>query len=221
MSKRRIKFSKLGMAKYISHLDLLRVFTRAVMRAGLPVKYSQGFNPHQIITFSLPLAVGVTSESEFVDIDFFDTVSDAEIKEKLNEALPPDMRVLKIGDPLIKANDICSALYEVKLSGDTLNEEKVKEFFEKENIPGIKKTKKGEKEVNLKDYIKGYKILEASNGAVSAELTLSAGGAANIKPAIILDKLYETYGVSEEGFYYIHRKGIYYLSNEGEEEVFE
>ena len=71
LSKRRLKFSKTGMGKYISHLDLLRAFTRAITRAELPVRYTQGFNPHQIITFSLPLPIGVTSETEFVDIDFY------------------------------------------------------------------------------------------------------------------------------------------------------
>jgi len=84
MSKKRLKFSKTGMGKFISHLDLLRTFTRAIHRADLPVKYSQGFNPHQLITFSLPLPIGVTSETEFVDIDFEDTASDAQIMEKLN-----------------------------------------------------------------------------------------------------------------------------------------
>jgi len=73
LSKWRLKFSKKGMGKYISHLDLLRTFTRAIHRANLPVRYSQGFNPHQLITFSLPLALGVTSETEFVDIDFEDS----------------------------------------------------------------------------------------------------------------------------------------------------
>ena len=77
LSKRRLKFSKLNMAKYISHLDLLRCFTRSIMRAELPVKYSNGFNPHQKITFSLPLSIGVTSDSEFVDIDFEDGINGA------------------------------------------------------------------------------------------------------------------------------------------------
>ena len=82
------------MGKYISHLDLLRTFTRSIHRAGLPVRYSQGFNPHQLITFSLPLPIGVTSETEFVDIDFEDTVSGDEIISALNRNLPPDIKIL-------------------------------------------------------------------------------------------------------------------------------
>lgn len=221
MSKRRIKFSKTGMAKYISHLDLLRVFTRAVMRAELPVKYSNGFNPHQIITFSLPLAVGVTSESEFVDIDFDDSASNGEIAEKLGRALPPDMKVMKIGEPEISANDICSALYHVVLKGSGISRESLESFFEKEDIPAVKKTKKGEKTVNLKDYIKVFKIIRAETGEAELELVLSAGGSANIKPAIVADKIFEYSGCGDEAFCLIHRKEIYYLRPDGETAVFE
>lgn len=221
MSKRRIKFSKTGMAKYISHLDLLRVFTRAVMRAELPVKYSNGFNPHQIITFSLPLAVGVTSESEFVDIDFDDSASNGEIAEKLGRALPPDMKVLKIGEPEISANDICSALYHVVLKGSGISKESLESFFEKEDIPAVKKTKKGEKTVNLKDYIKSFKITGAEDGEAELELVLSAGGSANIKPAIVADKIFEHSGCGDEAFCMICRKEIYYSKPNGETALFE
>lgn len=209
------------MAKYISHLDLLRVFTRAVMRAELPVKYSNGFNPHQIITFSLPLAVGVTSESEFVDIDFDDSASNGEIAEKLGRALPPDMKVMKIGEPEISANDICSALYHVVLKGSGISRESLESFFEKEDIPAVKKTKKGEKTVNLKDYIKVFKIIRAETGEAELELVLSAGGSANIKPAIVADKIFEYSGCGDEVFCLIHRKEIYYLRPDGETAVFE
>ena len=79
----------MGMAKFISHLDLLRCFERAILRSGLPVEYSQGFNPHQKMTFALPLPVGVTSECEAVDIFFDDgKATDAEITEKLNGLSP-------------------------------------------------------------------------------------------------------------------------------------
>ncbi len=209
------------MAKYISHLDLLRVFTRAVMRAELPVKYSNGFNPHQIITFSLPLAVGVTSESEFVDIDFDDSASNGEIAEKLGRALPPDMKVLKIGEPEISANDICSALYHVVLKGSGISRENLESFFEKEDIPAVKKTKKGEKTVNLKDYIKSFKITGAEDGEAELELVLSAGGSANIKPAIVADKIFEHSGCGDEAFCMICRKEIYYSKPNGETALFE
>ena len=79
LSKRRIRFSKQDMAKFISHLDLLRCFTRAIGRSGLPAVFTQGFNPHMKMTFALPLPVGVTSDCESVDITFEDCITDCEI----------------------------------------------------------------------------------------------------------------------------------------------
>ena len=210
MSKRRIKFSKLGMGKFISHLDLLRAFTRAITRAGLPVRYSNGFNPHQIITFSLPLAVGVTSECEYTDIDFEPTVSDALIMEKLNMSLPPDLRVLSVGEPLISANDICAAEYNIKLEKCMLSEKILDEFYGQDEIAVVKKTKKGEKTVNLKDYIKGFEVVNADDKGAELNVILSAGGQANIKPALLTEKILEFANADDEAVTLIHRKKIFY-----------
>ena len=213
MSKKRLKFSKLGMGKFISHLDLLRTFTRAIHRAELPVKYSQGFNPHQLITFSLPLPIGVTSETEFVDIDFEDIATNEQIMEKLNENLPPDIKILSVTIPTCKANDIIAARYLVDVEAKKcINKAKAEAFFNLENIPAVKKTKKGEKEVNLKEYIRGWKIINICNNTMELDITLSAGGSANIKPDIMLSKLCEFIGDGEFEGYNIHRIEIFYDS---------
>ncbi len=212
MSKRRLKFSKMGMGKFISHLDLLRAFTRAITRAELPVKYSNGFNPHQIITFSLPLAVGVTSETEYVDIDFFDTASDGEIKEKLNKALPPDLRILDITEPSIKANDICAARYKISFLNHSFESGTLQKFFNQKDIPALKKTKKGEKTVNLTDFIKEYNIISENKGGAEIEVILSAGGQANIKPALLTDKVLEFVSADENAAVLIHRTEIFYTN---------
>lgn len=222
MSKRRLKFSKLNMAKYISHLDLLRCFTRSIMRAELPVKYSNGFNPHQKITFSLPLSIGVTSDSEFVDIDFEDGVKDSEIMERLNNNLPPDMRILHVGDINDSANDIVSAKYQVKIiSNKSIADEKVKEFFDMSEYTIMKKTKKrGEQPVNLMDFIIDYNITEhteSNEGSIlQMELVLSAGGQKNLKPEIAV-KAFSDYLASEINIisYDIHRTEIYIREKEG------
>lgn len=222
MSKRRLKFSKLNMAKYISHLDLLRCFTRSIMRAELPVKYSNGFNPHQKITFSLPLSIGVTSDSEFVDIYFEDGVKDSEIMERLNNNLPPDMRILHVGDINDSANDIVSAKYQVKIiSNKSIADEKVKEFFDMSEYTIMKKTKKrGEQPVNLMDFIIDYNITEhteSNEGSIlQMELVLSAGGQKNLKPEIAV-KAFSDYLASEINIisYDIHRTEIYIREKEG------
>lgn len=210
MSKRRLKFSKTGMGKYISHLDLLRAFTRAITRAELPVRYTQGFNPHQIITFSLPLPVGVTSETEFVDIDFEDTVGNDEIMARLNENLPPDIRILGTGAIIHSATDIAMAEYEIIIKAPfEIEKDAVLKFFEKEEIPVMKKTKKGDKEVNLKEYIKSARIKSVSGGDIEMTVKLSAGGSMNIKPDIMIGALERELNKGEFDEVYIHRTKIY------------
>lgn len=216
MSKLRIKFSKLGMGKYISHLDLLRTFTRAIHRANLPVRYSQGFNPHQLITFSLPLALGVTSETEFVDVDFEEGTSKDLVMTALNKSLPPDIRVLRVSLPECKANDIVSARYIIELTAkEKIEEEIIKKFFAQENISAMKKTKKGEKEINLRDYIIDWKISGISDNKLSIDTVLSAGGTANIKPDILVAKMEEFFQIGEFDEVSIHRTEIFY--NTGKE----
>lgn len=213
MSRWRLKFSKTGMGKYISHLDLLRTFTRAIHRANLPVRYSQGFNPHQLITFSLPLALGVTSETEFVDIDFEDTATPQMIGEALNKTLPPDIKILRVSRPECRANDIVSARYTINLTApDQIKKQSVEGFFAQENIPAMKKTKKGDKEVNLRDFIIEYSIDKAEGAQIELNAVFSAGGSANIKPDIVIAKLAEYLGFGEFDEVNIHRTEIFYDS---------
>lgn len=223
LSKARIKFSKSGMAKYISHLDLLRCFTRSIMRAELPVKYSQGFNPHQKITFSLPLSIGVTSECETVDIDFEDSVTYDDIKRLLDENLPPDIGVIDVHEIRGSANDIVSARYKVSLFSKTpFDKAYIREFFDKTNVTITKKTKKkGEVEVNLMDFVKGCEIDdETQENTIDGYLTefymtLSAGGQSNLKPEIAVEALLsDLRKKADVTSYDIHRTNIYVLKND-------
>ncbi len=216
MSKRRLKFSKTGMGKYISHLDLLRAFTRANTRADLPVRYTQGFNPHQIMTFSLPLPIGVSSETEFVDIDFEETAKNTDIMERLNKSLPPDIRILSVGEIKKSATEIASAQYEIEIVAPfEFDEAGVKSFFAKKEIPVIKKTKKGDKEVNLAEYIKSADIKEVKGSALRMTVILSAGGEMNIKPDIMISALEKEMAKGEFDEVYIHRTKIF-TADQGE-----
>ena len=83
----RALFEKMGNARYISHLDLMRVFQRAFKRAGLPLIHTQGFNPRASVSIALPLSLGVESRCELLDFDLENSVNCGEIREKLNAAL--------------------------------------------------------------------------------------------------------------------------------------
>lgn len=200
------------MAKYISHLDLLRCFTRSIMRSGLPVEYSQGFNPHQKMTFALPLPVGVTSECEFVDISFEDgATTDDTIKEQLNLNLPPDIRIISVGDISSRAADIVCAEYTVTLHSDTeIDPETATNFFASDEVIVMKRTKKKiDKPINLMDYIRAWEILESTENSLTLRLVLDAGGERNLKPDMLLFALCERYPSVCADMADIHRKQIF------------
>ena len=85
--KYRIKYSKGPELRFVSHLDLMRLFQRAVRRAGLPIGYSHGFNPHQLMSFGNPLSLGMTSIGEYCDFEFETPVEPREIAERLGAVM--------------------------------------------------------------------------------------------------------------------------------------
>ncbi len=212
LSKRRLKFSKMGMAKYISHLDLLRCFTRAIMRSGLPVEYSQGFNPHQKITFALPLPVGVTSECEFVDISFEENkTNDDEILSKLNLNLPPDIRILGVGDIIHKSAEIICAEYEIELyPNEKIADTAINNFFGHSEVVVMKKTKKKtEKPINIMEYLRAWEIMSNEDKKIRLRVILDAGGERNLKPDVLISKLCEELSAVRADDAVIHRKRVF------------
>ncbi len=91
MINKRIGFTKTGILKFIGHLDLLRTFQRAFRRAEVPLAYSQGFNPHPLLSFANPLALGMTSEDEYADITLESEMDNEEIVRRMNDVLPPGL----------------------------------------------------------------------------------------------------------------------------------
>ncbi len=223
MSKWRVVFSKTGMGKYISHLDLLRCFTRAIQRSGLPVVYSQGFNPHQKMTFSLPLPIGITSECETVDIQFEDGIAGAEIMEKLNQNLPMDMKVLAVHEPGAKAADIVSAEYRMHaLTGKAAEKDALQKFFGSGEILVTKKTKKkGEKQINLMEYLHAWEIEEIAKDGFTLRVVLSAGGERNLKPDILAAAIGEFLKDGEISDWEIHRRKIFWKDSKGIQRIFD
>ena len=223
MSKWRVVFSKTGMGKYISHLDLLRCFTRAIQRSGLPVVYSQGFNPHQKMTFSLPLPIGVTSGCETVDIQFEDGVDAPEIKEKLSANLPMDIKVLMVHPPVSKAADITSAEYEMQgLTSSKAEADALQKFFASDEILVTKKTKKkGEKQINLMEYLRAWEVEEVATDGFRLRVVLDAGGERNLKPDILGNAIGEYLGSGFIDDWVIHRTKIFYKDEKGIQKIFD
>ena len=112
--KVRIKFSKVGDLMYISHLDLARTMQRIILRSGIDIWYSEGFNPQPKMVFAVPLPTGVESNCELLDIKLNSYMSNEEIKNRLNDNLPEQMRVLEVYNPEVKFKEIS---YEADIYG--------------------------------------------------------------------------------------------------------
>ncbi len=201
----RVFFSKTGRAIYISHLDLYRVFQRAVKRCKLPVWETQGFNPHIYITFALPLALGTEGICESLDTKLTEDISLEEVVERLNSALPHDIRVLRAAEPVYKNTDIEKSEYEVVTSADY---ESLREFFAQEKIITEKKTKKGISEIDLKPAIE---IIEHTDGFI--RMRLPSGTETNINANLVFEAFEKQYGV-EIDVLRIKRTAVYCKNGE-------
>ena len=186
--KVRIKFSKTGSLKFISHLDLQRTMQSSFLRSKLPIYYSEGFNPHPKVVFSPPLSVGVSSLTEFVDVKMLENVSFTEIMEKLNASFPKGLRAHECYTPETKFNDVKWGLYEIKyeLVGEIPADicEKAKAALTAEEINVEKFSKKtGAKTVNIAG------VLFTKNNTTKL--------ASEVKTAAV--ELYEKHGVAVFG----------------------
>lgn len=186
MIKIRAIFEKCGRAKYISHLDLNRCMQRAFKRSGIPIWYTEGFNPHIYINFALALSLGYESKAEIMDFNITEQMPFEEIKDKLNNAMPEGLKVTKVYTPNTKQIEIKYS--DFKITFDKAIKADFENFMSQEKINTIKKTKRGEKEIDLKPDIKVLSC-EETDGNTILNLRLPAGNDKNINPSLITDLL--------------------------------
>lgn len=193
----RVFYSKTGPAKYISHLDITRCMQRSLKRAGIPVWYTQGFNPHMYMTFALPLSLGYESVCEAMDLRLTDEVDFETIKLRLNEALPRDLRVLSVALQQQKPQEIQFADYEITF--DTGNSkmflEAFTKFLKQPEILVEKKTKKGLKEIDIKPDVQ-ISLLECNMNCGVHACVRTAAGQRNINPTLLTDAFLAEYAES-------------------------
>jgi radical SAM-linked protein len=168
--KTRLKFTKSGPLKFIGHLDVMRYFQKAIRRAELDVEYSQGYSPHQLMSFAAPLGVGLTSDGEYLDVQFHTCDAPEIMVEKLNAVMAEDIQIVDfkiLPDTSKNAMSIVAAadyLVSIKDGYSFLEKElfeiKFKEFYLQNSINITKKTKKSENEVDIKPFIYSYGFLQ-------------------------------------------------------------
>ena len=247
----RIRFAKYGVVKFIGHLDAMRYFQKAVRRSELPIKYSQGFNPHQLMVFAQPLGVGVTSDGEYMDIetedvDFTGTPLNADrVAEILGSALTEGFEIVSIRripwqegtkHPENAMSLVAGADYVMSLKdgyslgfSDSIDfiKEKFKDFMGQESIVVLKKSKSGERDMDIKPYIYEAAVEDNSHlpsfmdgvGVAHADVyepgirfffRLSAGSAVNIKPELVMEAFLKYCGSEfNELAFQIHRAQMY------------
>lgn len=192
MREIRLKFSKTGQAKYISHLDTNRVFSRAFARAKINLWYTQGFNPRPYMSFSLPLSLGVESLCENVDIRILDDLTDDEVKKRVNDALPLGIRIVDVYDDFMDCHDIAYSdyVYKFEFKDNETALQKIKSVLDSDEILAQKKAKQGKrrilKETDIKQFIVKYNISIRNNNIV-LNIRLFAGPDKNLNPTLLFD----------------------------------
>lgn len=220
----RIKYTKSEQLKFIGHLDVMRYFQKAVKRAGFDIAYSQGFSPHQLMSFAAPLALGVTSEGEYFDAEFNSVVSSNEFVRRFNEQMAAGMEVkdaIRLPQNAKKAMSIVAGSDYLITIHDTLTAEQkqkmlsyVPHLLEKETIEVFRKTKKSEK---VEDIKKGIYKLSVDGDQIY--MFLATGSEYNLKPESVIEAICKETEITYNKFdYHVHRVETY-MKNENEELV--
>ena len=198
----RVVFSKTGNLQYFSHLDLQRTWQRVLVRASIPMWYTQGFNPHSKIVFGVPLPVGSEGMEEMVDLRIDREITPAEIKDQLNAELTSEMQVSEVYVPKTSFADIAWGTYQmtVKTPGDPIdNAAAINRIFAPDAEPIImtKRSKSGDKEVNILPMIHSVKAV-AADGLIKIRATLRAGNVENLNPEYLIKAMRDQLGLLPE-----------------------
>lgn len=177
MDKLRLRFTKTGRAIYISHLDLMRTMQRAFLRAGMPLRYSEGFNPHAQISILLPLSVGVESQCELMDFRLTAGVPLDEIPARLTAVMPEGIEVVEAYEEAGKPRDLKWLRVKGRFCYDNRTVEEataaLQAFYARDSIVVTKKTKRGMGEIDLVPAIDSIRFREGRD-CVIVDAVISA-----------------------------------------------
>ena len=198
MDKLRLRFKKTGRAVYISHLDLMQTMQRAFSRAGYELKYSEGFNPHPQISIALPLSVGAASFCEIMDFKLKGEADISDIPARLTAALPEGLEVTDCYEPQRKAAELkylrVKGIFEYDERDVERMAQSLRDFYSAGEIVISKKTKRGSKDIDLKEYLP--KLAYSTQGDTlrfEVQLPCAAGEGVNLNPALLLEHLQKTH----------------------------
>ena len=197
VSKLRLRYKKTGRARYISHLDLSSTMRRGIIRAGVELEYSQGFNPHPYMSVALPLSVGVQSVCELMDIGVKEGTQTANLPAQITSCLPEGLEITEAYVPDIKFSEIAwleiggIMYYDVGAAEEIVC--KLTERFSMDCIEISKKTKRGESTIDISEHVRELKFTKAdTDNAIEISAKLSAQNP-TLSPVNVMDALRGTY----------------------------
>ena len=196
----RVLFCKRNEAQYISHLDLQRTIMRVLSRAGIPMWYTEGFNPHPKVVFALPLSVGAESVCEFLDLRIAREISCEETKDLLNRQLTEDMEVRDVYVPDTKFTQIGWADYTARCVWpglDGVGTEQIVSFLKTSPVEVTKKSKSGPKTFDIVPLI-GRIDLSREEKQLVFRLRLSASENDYLNPELLLGAVRGHFGLGPE-----------------------
>lgn len=212
----RFRFTREEGLKFIGHLDVLRLFERALKRSALQISHTQGFNPRMKLVFGLPMALGLTSEAEYADIELDAPMAPEAFIACMNEHLPLGIRVLAAA-PIRESDNIMNiikaARYDITVlpAKEIVREDmvdRVHRMLAAESLIVPKKTKKGMKDVDIRPLIYALTAGKADERAWTLGAFMSAGAVDNLRPELIIDAFTGLTGESLS-ILSIHRKALY------------
>ena len=204
--KLRMRFGKEGIVKFIGHLDIMRYFQKAFRRANVDITYSQGYHPHPCLSFASPLGVGLESRGEYLDMEV-NSFDDLEaMKNAVNAQMVEGIVVYSIRHLPDQAKNamsiIAAADYEVGFREEMAPCETkqlkaaVESFMSRPEIRVIKKTKKSEREIDIRPLI--YQMVVQENGKIFMQV--AAGSATNLKPELVMQTLCRLENLEENDY---------------------
>lgn len=215
----RLLFSKTGRARYISHLDLMRTFQRAFARAKIPIKHTEGFNPHPFVSIALPLSVGYSSQCEILEFGLLEGTSHEEVPARLTAAMPEGIVVSACYPVERKLKDLRYVNYIMTFDypdgRPQETEPAMEELLGRESLVVKKKSNKakaGFTEVDLIPLIRGWRI-ECQSDTMTLDMVVSAQNP-GLNPELIRSTFCTEYPEYTPDFVTFHRREV--LDGDGE-----